>query len=93
MGSSTPYTPIQKRACIHSNTNYNANHYHLRYLLQSLFETAIKISITGNFMELTRTTKLATAMLLVLNLTACVDDGTDGVNGINGQDGVASVRL
>ncbi len=38
-------------------------------------------------MVLTKTTKLATAMFLVLNLTACGDDGTDGVNGINGQDG------
>lgn len=38
------------------------------------------------------TTKLATAVLLVLNLTACVDDGNDGDDGINGQAGANGVN-
>lgn len=38
-------------------------------------------------MSFTKTTKLATAVLLVMNLAACTDDGKDGIAGVDGQDG------
>jgi putative iron-regulated protein len=43
-------------------------------------------------MKFIKTTQLATAALLVLNLTACVDDGDDGAAGTNGQNGVDGVN-
>jgi len=41
---------------------------------------------------LNKFTSLATAILLVLNLSACVDDGNDGVNGVDGQAGADGVN-